>query len=72
MSNRTLVEFNHDLWGSVADDPDGFAAAILEMLRGGGTPDIVRRLEHYGITYVGQRHHSERVTIAYSHHKVEL
>lgn len=72
MSNRTVVEFNHDVWMKIEADRLGFAGAILEMLRGGGTPRAVEALEHYGVTYAGQRHHSDRCAVVYKHHKIEL
>lgn len=72
MSNRTLIEFNHDRWFKVQSDKDGFVEAILEMLRAGGTPYVVDRLDDFGITYVSQRHHSDPVSVVYKHHKIEL
>jgi hypothetical protein len=72
MSNRSLIEFNHDCWPAIEDDPIGFAGAVLEMSRAGGTPRAVDALERYGVTYVGTRHHSEKVSVEYKHHKVTL
>lgn len=72
MSNRSLIEFNHDCWPKIASDREGFANAVLEMSRAGGTPQAVDHLERYGVTYVGQRHHSERATVEYPHYKVSL
>lgn len=72
LSNRTLIEFNHDKWGEIADNEQAFVTAILQMLNHGGTPRTVEDLERYGITYVGQRHHSDRASVTYPHHKVEL
>ena len=71
MSNRSLIEFNHDFWSKIDADKEGFADAILEMLRSGGTR-AVEGLERYGVTYAGQRHHSERATVEYRHLRVDL
>ena len=72
MSNRSLIEFNHDFWMQIDADKAGFADAILEMSRGGGTPQAVERLERYGVTFVGTRHHSDKATVDYKYHRVEL
>ena len=72
MSQRTLIEFNHDEGFKIVDDPIGFAAVIMEMIRGGSDPRTVAALERFGITHVGQRHHSDRCEVAYPHHKISL
>ena len=67
MSNRTIVEFNHDLWDRIRDDPDGFVSAIREMLNSGvnGNPenkrgvDLEGRLARFGVTTTPTSHHSE-------------
>jgi len=70
MSNRSMIEFNHDCWPKIEDDKDGFVNAVLEMSRAGGTPRAVEALERYGVTFVGTRHHSEPASVEYRHHKV--
>jgi hypothetical protein len=72
MSNRTLLEFNHDHGFSIEDDPAAFVQTILEMIRAGGRPRTVDALENFGIAYVGQRHHSDSCSVVYKHRKVEL
>lgn len=72
MSNRTIVEFNHDYAHEIITDPDGFMQHIAEMLRCGvnGNPEnkrgveLERQLERYGVRTVPTVHHSEerRVT----------
>lgn len=72
MSNRSLIEFNHDCWPKIEADREGFAHAVLEMSRAGGTPEAVAALARFGVTFVGTRHHSDRATVDYKYHRVEL
>ena len=57
MSNRTLLEFNHDYVGDIERDPDRFVQQILQILRSGKNQQI------NGVTYHGQRHHTEGYNI---------
>lgn len=71
MSNRTIVEINHDFGGAIRNDPEGFAALISEVVRCGvnGNPDnktgaeLERRLRGFGITCSPTHHHSDDVTL---------
>lgn len=72
MSNRTLIEINHDNCHDIVRGQEAFMQAIIEMMRGGGSPRVVEQLERFGVTHVGQRHHSDRCSVSYPHHKVEL
>ena len=56
MSNRTLLEINHDLGAIIERDPEGFAAAIGMLLRS-GNPN--RALERFGVSVGPTRHHSD-------------
>jgi hypothetical protein len=66
MSMRTIVEFNHDKWMKIEDDPEGFVRAIRLMLNSGVSDaeddhheDNKRgALEKYGITTTPTHHHS--------------
>lgn len=61
MSNRTIVEFNHDLANEIDKDPDGFVRAISEMLNSGVNETECRRrrsLKKYGVTTTPTHRHS--------------
>tara|TARA_R110000751_G_scaffold307812_1_gene431801 strand:+ start:3061 stop:3306 length:246 start_codon:yes stop_codon:yes gene_type:complete len=61
MSNRTIVEFNHDFAGEISRDPEGFATAIRLMLNSGvNDMDSDRRqaLRRFGIRTTPTHHHS--------------
>lgn len=62
MSNRTLMEFNHDVAGfAVARDPTRFAHLIDEVMRCGPAvrPEVLRDLHRtFGVTVGPMRHHS--------------
>lgn len=76
MSMRTIVEFNHDMWGEIADRPDEFVAAIRLMLSSGvnGNPknergnDIERELRRFGVTTTPTCHHSENRRVVLGKH----
>ena len=62
MSNRTLIEINHDFAGEVDKAPTGnFERLLLSYLRS-ASKESARELEHFGVTVLGMRHHSERFT----------
>jgi len=63
MSNRSLIEINHDHTHEIEKDPEKFVANLLHYLRAGA---LDRRLGHdelsrevfRGVRVVGMRHHS--------------
>jgi hypothetical protein len=57
MSNRSLLEFNHDYAGTIKRDPEGFLRAI-EMYLNSACDDTASPLRHYGVTVKHMRHHS--------------
>ena len=57
MSNRSLIEINHDYWYTLKDDPEGFVMA-LRLYLGSANKDTAERLERFGIRVFGMRHHS--------------
>ncbi len=60
MSNRSLIEINHDYWDRIRDDPAAFAAALVRYLNSGSTLyGVGDELRRYGVTVHGMRHHSE-------------
>lgn len=68
MSNRTLIEINHDYAGEIDAASTGeFENAVLAYLRM-GSKEAARRLERYGIRVFGMRHHSDGFEIKWGHH----
>lgn len=53
MSNRSMLEFNHDYYPRRQEET-AFCQAILNYLRSGSPRDLPR-----GVTWFGMRHHSE-------------
>lgn len=72
MSNRSLVEFNHDYTGDIERDPEGFLQAILLYLRSGQAEEVSkgRREIFRGIRVFGMRHHSDGFAIEWGGHIV--
>lgn len=61
MSNRTIVEFNHDLAGEIDRDPEGFLLAVKAMLNSGVTAresDKRDALSRFGVRTSPTHHHS--------------
>jgi len=74
MSQRTIVEFNHDLAYRIERDPEGFLRAISHMLNSGvSDADISHEkrrrddLERYGIRVTPTHHHSTNVKVVMYH-----
>lgn len=54
MSNRSLIEFNHDFAGDLSVE---FVAALRRYLNS-ASRESAEGLERYGVRVVGMRHHS--------------
>lgn len=59
MSNRTLIEINHDFAGRIDDE---FTATLRDYLRSANA-ESAAWLKQYGVTVVGMRHHTGRFII---------
>lgn len=60
MSNRSLIEINHDYLGEIERDPEGFGKAILaELCKSNGRPRDLRP----GVRWFGLRHHSDKFKV---------
>lgn len=69
MSNRTLLEINHDCSGAIDRAPSGqFERALLRYLRS-ASKENAAALEPYGIRVFGMRHHSEGFKVAWGAHE---
>ena len=53
MSNRTMLEFNHDYTPRTADERYAFLQGICDYLASGNHKKLPP-----GVTYFGMRHHS--------------
>jgi hypothetical protein len=58
MSNRTLLEINHDCSHLIGRSPEAFQRALRDYM-GSGSKESARHLERWGIRVFGMRHHSE-------------
>lgn len=54
MSNRTLIEVNHDFCGDLSDE---FVATLKRYLRS-ASRETAEPLRRFGIRVIGMRHHS--------------
>lgn len=68
MSNRTLIEINHDLWHKIKENPLRFAGDVIRYL-GSGSPECAEQLERYGLRVFGMRHHSDEYEIKWGGHE---
>ena len=63
MSNRTLIEINHDFTGEIDKAPTGsLENALLRYLRSADKQNA-EALEQFGIRVFGMRHHSDPFSI---------
>jgi len=67
MSQRSLLEINHDLAAKIRAQPIAFAEALHRYLSSGGAADA-RALERFGLRLFGRRHHTEPFAIAWGAH----
>lgn len=58
MSNRTLIEINHDRGDVIKNNPDNFISCLLYHL-GTGDELSAKDLEYFGVRVIGMKHHSE-------------
>ena len=58
MSNRTLIEINHDLCDKILNEPSHFATELAYYLSS-GSKRHAEDLEQYGVRVIGMKHHSE-------------
>lgn len=64
MSQRTIVEFNHDYAAEIEDKPDEFFTHLGRALRGGDKEswDFLER--RFGLRRIVQCHHSDERSVA--------
>lgn len=69
MSQRTLLQFNHDQAHKIEREPAPFLSALGDLMRGGPSDHNLIVLGSYGVTWHGQRHHSDGFNITWGGHK---
>ena len=62
MSNRSLIEINHDFSHAIERDPYSFASAMCRYL-GSASHENAKELQRYGVRVFGMRHHSDGFNI---------
>lgn len=62
MSNRSLIEINHDYWHVLDSHPLDFLAALQRYLSSADN-DNAEALRRFGVKVVGMRHHSDKFVI---------
>lgn len=71
MSNRSLIEVNHDFAGIIDRATEGqVERALLRYLRSGDR-NSAENLEQYGIRVFGMRHHSDAFHIEWGHQTLD-
>lgn len=66
MSNRTIIEINHDYWHKIDADKEGCAQLIVDFTRA-CDPDVAAALrERFGVNVLGTVHHSDKIAISFN------
>lgn len=66
MSQRTIIEFNHDYVGDLRRHPEVFDRLLTYLSSGGYPGNEKEDFRRFGITILRRRHHSETVTVEVS------
>jgi len=59
MSNRSLIEINHDYTHRIESEPLEFVRVVRECLRSGDFKRNDSELKNFGLRVFGMRHHSD-------------
>lgn len=57
MSNRSIIELNHDFVHAIKESPDDFLELLVSALNS-GSQDRWEELERFGVKYTATTHHS--------------
>lgn len=71
MSNRTILEINHDMWHVIDKDKIRFAELLVYALGGGGKMQW-EDLEQFGIKRIEMMHHSTPASLNVNGRIVEI
>lgn len=69
MSNRTLIEINHDNTHEIETRPEEFVAALTAYLRSGDVTRLPDGVVFRGVRVLGIRHHSDPYSITWGGHR---
>lgn len=70
MSNRSLIEINHDKVHAIEADHEGFVRALIDYLNSGSRRDA-DPMKDFGATVFGMRHHSDPFHIEWGGHTID-
>jgi hypothetical protein len=59
LSNRTIIEINHDFAHVINGERFEFCNALIEVLRSSSSEDGWAALERLGVRHIATGHHSE-------------
>lgn len=65
MSNRTIIEINHDLWHRIEADPAAFGKLVADYTRA-CSHDIQDELRRYGCNVLATVHHSDKISVSFN------
>lgn len=71
MSNRTIVEFNHDYTHEIRTDRGSFVSLLIAALNSGSEPEW-QALEPYGVRRAVMAHHSDERSVLVNDRKYDL
>lgn len=66
MSNRTIIEVNHDFWHKIEADKYAFGELIVKFTRA-CDPEVAAALrDRFGVNVLGTVHHSDKIAISFN------
>jgi hypothetical protein len=71
MSNRTIVEFNHDYAGEIRKYPEQFVQLVGLALNSGSEREW-EPLERFGVRQIVMRHHSDDAEVVLTKHDLHF
>lgn len=71
MSQRTLIEINHDYLHNIAHESDDFGVILTRLLKGSGRNGDAEDLEtRFGVRIFSRRHHGDAFDINFGGKKI--
>ena len=66
MSNRTILEINHDYWHKIEADKEGCAGLIVEFTHACDSEVAATLQDRFGVNVLGTVHHSDKIAISFN------
>jgi len=63
MSNRSLIEINHDMSAAIRSNPTAFVEMLLQYLASASSRNSMAMRE-FGVKAISMRHHSENFVVS--------